>query len=156
MAMTVLGQSAALGVVAGMRSLAAPAALSRHLAHDPTVPANRVELLLTHPSAPRVLGLASAAEHVADKLPFIPDRTDPGPLAGRMAAGALCGFVLARRAGESPTTGAIVGALAAAASTFAAHRLRRALTADAGLPDLAAALAEDGAAVLLAEFALRE
>jgi len=156
MAMTVLGQSAALGVVAGMRSLAAPAALSRHLAHDPTVPGNRLELLLTHPSAPRVLGLASAAEHVADKLPFIPDRTDPGPLAGRMAAGALCGFVLARRAGESSATGAIVGALAAAAATFAAHRLRRALTEDVGLPGLAAALAEDGAAILLAEFSLRE
>ncbi|HKP77208.1 MAG TPA: hypothetical protein VJT67_16870, partial [Longimicrobiaceae bacterium] len=67
-----LEQSAVLGVVAGMRSMAAPAALSRHLARDPVVPANGVELLLTHPSAPLVLGIASAAEHVADKLPFVP------------------------------------------------------------------------------------
>lgn len=154
--LAVLGRAAALGVVAGMRSLAAPAALSRHLADDPTVPANRIELLLTHPAAPRVLAIASAAEHVADKLPFIPDRTEPGPLAGRMVAGALCGFVLARRAGGSAAAGAVVGALAAAAATFAAHELRRALTADAGLPDLPVALAEDLGAVALAEAALRD
>ncbi|MFL5383789.1 MAG: DUF4126 family protein [Longimicrobiaceae bacterium] len=153
---TTLGRAAALGVVAGMRSLAAPAALSRHLAHDPVVPANRMELLLTHPSAPAVLGLASAVEHLADKLPIVPDRTDPGPLAGRIAAGALCGAVIARRAGESVAAGAVVGALAAAAATFAAHELRRALTADAGLPDLPVALAEDVGAIALAEAALRD
>jgi uncharacterized membrane protein len=153
--LTILGRAAALGVAAGMRSLSAPAALSRHLAHDPVVPANRIELLLTHPSAPGVLGIASAAEHVADKLRFIPPRTDPGPLAARMAAGALCGAVVARRAGESMAAGALVGALAAAAATFAAYELRHALTADAGLPDLPVALAEDLGAVALAEAALR-
>jgi uncharacterized membrane protein len=153
--LTVLGRAAALGVAAGMRSLAAPAALSRRLAHDPVVPANRVELLLAHPAAPGLLGLASALEHVADKLPFIPPRTDPGPLAGRIAAGALCGFVLARRAGEPVVAGAVVGALAAAAATFAAYELRHALTADAGFPDLPIALLEDFGAVTLAEAALR-
>jgi uncharacterized membrane protein len=51
--------------------------------------------------------------------------------------------------------GAVVGALAAAASTFAAYHLRRALTTGVGLPDLPVALAEDVAAVLLAEAALR-
>jgi len=154
--LTVLGRAAALGVAAGMRSLAAPAALSRHLAHDPVVPANQAELLLAHPAAPGVLGIASALEHVADKLPFIPPRTDPGPLAGRIAAGALCGFVLARRAGEPAVAGAVVGALAAAAATFAAYELRHALTADAGLPDLPVALVEDFGAVALAEAALRD
>ena len=154
--LAVLGRAAALGVAAGMRTLAAPAALSRRLAHDPVVPANRIELLLAHPAAPGVLGIASAAEHVADKLPFIPPRTELGPLTGRMAAGALCGFVLARRAGESVVAGAVVGAFAAAAATFAAYELRHALTADAGLPDLPVALAEDLGAVALAELALRD
>jgi len=49
-------------------------------------------------------------------------------------------------------TGAIVGGLAAAAATFAAYHLRRALTSDAGLP---VALAEDVAAVAIAELAAR-
>lgn len=151
----VLTRAAALGVVAGMRSLAAPAALSRHLVHDPTVPLGVLDDLLSRPAAPRILGLASAAEHLADKLPVIPPRTDPGPLAGRIAAGALCGAVIARRAGEPAAGGAVVGALAAAAATFAAYHLRRVLTADAGLPDVAVALAEDVAAVALGEVALR-
>ncbi|HEX6746793.1 MAG TPA: DUF4126 family protein [Longimicrobium sp.] len=150
------GRAAALGVVAGMRSMAAPAALSRHLVHDPTVPNGVLDDLLSRPAAPRVLGLASAAEHLADKLPFVPARTDPGPLAGRIAAGAVCGFVIARRAGESAAVGALVGALAAAAGTFAFYHLRRALTTDAGLPDLPVALAEDVVAVTVAEVALRD
>lgn len=153
---SVLARSAALGAVAGMRSLAAPAALSRHLATDPTVPHGVLDDLLSRPAAPRVLTIASAAEHIADKLSFIPPRTDPAPLAGRIAAGAVCGWVISRRAGEPPLPGAIAGAVAAAAATFAAYHLRRALTADVGLPDLPVALAEDLAAVLLAESALRD
>ena len=152
--LSVLERSAALGVVAGMRSLAAPAALSRHLVTDPTVPHGALDDLLSRPAAPRVLGIASAAEHVADKLPFIPARTDPAPLAARIAAGAVCGWVIARRAGESAATGAVVGGLAAAAATFAAYHLRRALISQ-GVPDVAAALLEDVGAVALAEAALR-
>lgn len=153
--LSVMERSAALGVAAGLRSMAAPAALSRHLSSDPVVPHGRIDDLLSRPQAPRVLGLLSAAEHVADKLPFIPARTDPAPLGGRIAAGALCGYVVARRAGESAVLGAAVGALAAVAATFAGYHLRRALTRDAGLPDTAVAIAEDVAAVAIAEAAAR-
>lgn len=153
--LSVLERSAALGVAAGMRSLAAPAALGRHLVTDPTVPAGVIDDLLSRPAAPKLLTALSAAEHVADKLSFIPPRIDPAPLAGRIAAGALCGYVVARRAGESAVTGAIVGGLAAAAATIAFYHLRRALTADGGLPDLPVALAEDVAAVAIAELAAR-
>jgi len=152
---SVLGRAAALGVVAGMRSMAAPAAVSRHLASGGAELDGEVERLLAHPAAPWVLGIASAAEHVADKLPGTPNRTDPGPLGARIASGALCGSVVARRAGESPIAGALVGALAAAAATYAAYEIRHALTADAGLPDLPVALAEDVTAVAIAEAALR-
>jgi uncharacterized membrane protein len=153
--LSVLERSAALGVAAGIRSMAAPAALSRHLVTDPTVPHGVIDDLLSRPSAPRILNVVSAAEHVADKLPFIPARTDPAPLAGRIAAGALCGYVIALRARENAVVGALVGGLAAAAATFAGYHLRRALTHDAGLPDVVVALAEDAGAVFLAESALR-
>jgi uncharacterized membrane protein len=153
--LSVVARSAALGAVAGMRSLAAPAALSRHLATDPTVPHGVLDDLLSRPAAPRVLTIASAAEHVADKLSFIPPRTDPAPLAGRIAAGAVCGWVISRRAGEPPLPGAIAGAVAAAAATFAFFHLRRALTSGVGLPDLPIAIVEDMAAVALAEVALK-
>lgn len=153
--LSAFGRAAALGAVAGMRSMAAPAAVSRRLASGDGEPDGEIERLLAHPAAPWVLGIASAAEHVADKLPATPNRTDPGPLGGRIASGALCGAVVARRAGESAAVGALVGALAAAAATYAAYEVRRALTADAGLPDLPVALAEDVAAVAVAEAALR-
>jgi uncharacterized membrane protein len=139
-----------------MRSMAAPAALSRHLANRSAEPDGGLERLLTHPAAPWVLGIASAAEHVADKLPGTPNRTDAGPLGARMASGALCGAVVARRAGESVVAGALVGAFAAAAATFAAYEIRHALTADTGLPDLPVALVEDIAAVTVAEVASRD
>ncbi|HEV7591235.1 MAG TPA: DUF4126 family protein [Longimicrobium sp.] len=151
-ALTVVGRAAALGVVAGMRTMAAPAAVSRHLASGGPEMDGGLERLLAHPAAPWVLGIASAAEHVADKLPGTPNRTDAGPLGARIASGALCGAVVARRAGEPVA----VGALAAAAATFAAFEIRHALTADAGLPDLPVALAEDFGAVVLAEVALRD
>lgn len=153
---SVLAEAAALGVAAGMRSMAAPAALSRHLAADDVEDAGVIGRLFSHPAAPWVLGLASAAEHVADKLPGTPSRTDPAPLGGRIASGALCGAVVARRAGESSVAGAVVGAIAALAATFAAYEIRHALTAGAGLPDLPIALAEDVLAVSLAEAALRD
>jgi uncharacterized membrane protein len=149
--LSVLERSAVLGVAAGMRSLAAPAALSRHLATDPTVPHGIVDDLLSRPLAPRLLTAASAVEHVGDKLSITPPRIEPAPLAGRIAAGALCGFMVARRAGEPAVTGALVGGIAAAVATFAAYHLRRALTVGAGIPDLPVALAEDVAAVLFAE-----
>jgi len=151
-----VGRAAALGAAAGMRTMSAPAALSRRLAGGGAEPEGGLERLLAHPAAPWVLGIASAAEHVADKLPGTPDRTDAGPLTARMASGALCGAVVARRAGESAAAGALVGALAAAAATFAAYEIRHALTADAGVPDLPVALAEDFGAVSLAEVAVRD
>lgn len=153
---SVLVRAAALGVAAAMRSMAPPAALSRHLARDGGEPSGGIEGWLSRPAAPWVLGLASAGETVADKLPGTPNRTDPGPLGGRIASGALCGAVVARRAGESAGAGALVGALAAAAATFAAYHVRRALTVDAGLPDLPVALGEDLAALAIAEAALRD
>lgn len=153
--LSVIERSVVLGVAAGMRSMAAPAALSRHLATDATVPHGIVDDLLSRPLAPRLLTVASAAEHVGDKLPITPPRIEPAPLAGRIAAGALCGYVVARRAGESGVASALVGGVAAAVATFAAYHLRRALTVRAGLPDLPVALAEDVAAVLIAETGAR-
>jgi len=153
--LSVLARAAALGAAAGMRSMAAPAALSRRLATDGAEPEDGLGRLLAHPAAPWVLGIASAAEHVADKLPSTPNRTDAGPLGARIASGALCGAVVARRAGESVVAGALVGALAAAAATFAAYEIRHALTANGAIPDFPVALAEDIAAVTVAEAASR-
>ena len=44
-------------------------------------------------------------ELVADKLPFIPSRTSPGPLFGRVVLGALSGATLCAAAGHSVAVG---------------------------------------------------
>lgn len=131
-----------LGVVAGMRSLTAPAILrtwlsrQRHLAPTP----------LDHVATPTVMAVIATGELVADKLPFTPDRTCPPSVAFRALSGALVGgsFCAANR--RSPVAGALVGAAGAVAATYGAFYLRRYLVKERGLPDVVVALAEDAAA----------
>ncbi len=90
------------------------------------------------------LAVAAAGELVGDKLPSVPSRTAPGPLALRLAAGALCGHVLAGRAGLA------AGAAGAAAGSFAGQRARGLLSERTGKPDAVFAVAEDAVAYALA------
>ncbi len=87
-------------------------------------------------------------ELVADKLPTIPDRIEPRALAGRVAAGALVGAIVANRTGGNRRTSAIVGALVAFASAHASYRMRRALSEL--MPPTAAAVVEDAMVVAMA------
>jgi len=41
-------------------------------------------------------GAAAIGEVIADKTPFVPDRTNPGPFAGRLFFGGLTGALFAR------------------------------------------------------------
>ena len=120
-----LAGAALVGAASGMRTMSGPAAL-----------ALRGRL----PGGPAVAALA-AGELVADKLPFVPPRTDPPALAARAASGAVSGSRLA----GGP--GAALGALAAAGSSFATMRARSALVELTGLPDPVVAVAEDGVAL---------
>ena len=90
------------------------------------------------------LAFAAAGELVGDKLPSVPSRTAPGPLALRVAAGAFCGHVFAGRAGL------VAGAAGAAAGSFAGQRARGLLTERTGRPDAVFAVAEDTVAYALA------
>jgi len=63
-------------------------------------------------------------ELVADKLPFIPNRTSPGPLFGRVVLGALSGSALCAATGFSLAAGAILGAAGGAAGAFAGFQAR--------------------------------
>jgi len=126
-----------IGAVAGMRSMTAPAATLS--ARD-------------HPFAGLAVA-AAAGELVVDKLPLTPPRTLPGPLAVRALAGGLAGGAVAARHEDSRALGFAAGAAAAVASAFIFFELRRRLTEDAGVPDVAVALAEDALAVWAARAA---
>ena len=125
------GAAALAGFACGLRTFSAPLALALRGRLDGT---------------PVRVGLACAAggELVGDKLPSVPSRTAPGPLALRIAAGGFCGHVLAGRPGLA------AGAAGAAAGSFAGRRARGLLTERTGRPDAVFAVAEDALAYGLA------
>jgi uncharacterized membrane protein len=94
-----------------------------------------------------VFSLLAIGELIADKLPFIPGRTQPGPLGARIIFGALCAAALCFSGGASLLLGAILGGVGGIAGAFAGYNYRRWLSRGAKLPDLLIALLEDLVAV---------
>jgi uncharacterized membrane protein len=148
-------QTFVLGVVSGMRAALGPALVSHQLSRRPHPELGRLNFMRS-PTTAAVLKVAAAGELVGDKLPATPDRIEPGPLSGRALSGALCGAALGRAARREVATGALVGALGAVAGAYAFYNLRRVLTHDQGLPDLAVALAEDALALAAGVAVLEE
>lgn len=144
--------AAGLGAVAGMRSQLATALVSRHLAHHPSRAFSRTERRLARPWTARLLTAFAAAEMLGDKLPFIPNRTEPIALAGRASAGA---FAAAAASSKARWAAAIVGAASAVGATFAAFRLRRAFVRRFGVPDALVAIGEDALALAIGRALVR-
>src|ERR1700760_402542 len=139
----VFAGAALIGVLAGMRSMAAPAALgqlSRKGALDEvTGPLG----LVTGSTFTTTTSILAAGEFLADKLPFVPNRTAAGPLAGRALTRGLSGadIFLANR--RSVAAGALIGAAAAIGAAYGAYELRKQAGEQLHLPDAIIALAED-------------
>lgn len=138
-----LAPVAALAATAGMRSMTAPAALARSAVKRGKAPA----------SGALALGAVAVAELVADKLPQIPDRISPLPVAGRALSGAVVGAIAADSIGRSRTEGALVGAAVAVAATALTYHLRRLLRERTSVPDRLLGGAEDLLAMGLAGWA---
>jgi len=133
-----------MGVVAGMRSMSAPAFVSNYLARKESkeLAASPFGLMGSRRVA-QALTIAAVGEMVADKLPVIPDRIAPGPLAARILSGALCGASLCAAEGKRARLGALCGGLSALASAYAFYHLRRKIGETETLPDTALGLSED-------------
>lgn len=117
-----------IGVFAGLRSMTAPAAVARATSSgrlSPPAPLARIG------SRPAVVltSLAAVGELVADKLPFTPNRTDPGGLAARMATGAFSGAVVTSSSGQGARAGALFGAIGGVTGCFVGYAVRKKLTA---------------------------
>lgn len=123
-AQTMHRSAAALGAVCGMRALGGWAGLAlRGRVHDRRL---RVALLV-----------AAAAEMAGDKMPWVPPRSAPPALAGRVISGALAGRLL------GGARGARLGAATAAASTYPSQRARALLGQRLGVPDPVLGFVED-------------
>ncbi|WP_433290839.1 hypothetical protein ACQP2F_23930 [Actinoplanes sp. CA-030573] len=126
--MDLLVRCALLGAATGGRSLTPLAALA--LRHRSRYAA--------------AVAAAALGELVADKLPGIPSRVAPAPLAARIVLGALSGAAYARGRGAGPALPAMLGAGGAAAASYAGAWWRAHAT---GVP---AAVAEDAATLAVA------
>lgn len=146
----VLALAVGIGIVAGLRSQTAPAAVSW---------AACVGWLDLHGSPLAFMGsrvavvifsLLAIAEYVADLLPFTPRRTTPGPLVARIVTGGLSGACLCVSAGRSLTLGAALGGLGGLIGAFAGYEARTRLVAALKVKDRVIALSEDVVAIALA------
>jgi len=137
-------RAAGLGAIAGLRSMAAPAALSW------AAVAGRVGgwrdtpfAVLGSSKVSALLTVFEVGELVGDKLPMTPSRTSLPPLLGRAASGAVVGGALFTSERHRTVPGAAFGAAAAVAAAYAGERLRALASEKTGLPDPVVALAED-------------
>lgn len=136
-----------IGVVAGLRSLLAPAVLTwtaQKRFVDRSFP---LASIVSRPVSKKMVKLA-AGELLADKLPFTPNRISPGPLVLRIASGAACGAAVSFLAQESAKEGALLGGAGALTGAFGGYYARRSFSRNH--PDFAVALVEDALAVALA------
>ena len=134
-----------MGIVAGLRAMTAPAAVSwaarlGHLNLSGTWLA-----FLGYAWTPWILTLLAAGELVTDQLPATPSRKVPVQFGTRILMGAACGAALTVGSG-SLALGAISGIAGAIAGTLGGHALRARLAAAFGA-DLPAALLEDAIAI---------
>ncbi len=133
----------ALGVMAGMRSMSAPALISQ-VARKGQLAVEGSKLgFLNSRGAISTTALLALGEIVADKLPSAPARTNAGSLITRAVSGAFSGAVLCSAKKKSPWLGAFYGTLGALGGTFAAYHLRRSVEQNLKLPDVVVAVAED-------------
>jgi uncharacterized membrane protein len=133
----------ALGTIAGLRSMAAPALLTHELSSHSRSKRSTLEKLITSEGVARVMALLAGGEMLADKAPEMPNRTDMVPLAGRAMLGSLSAAAFASHKKYPIAVPAAVGAISAVASTYASFHLRRMASERFKLPDQIFGLIED-------------
>jgi uncharacterized membrane protein len=145
MTITVLLLALSIGVIAGLRAITAPAAVSW---------AARLGLLNLAPTSLAFLGYAftpwiftalALAELVTDQLPTTPSRTVPVQFGTRILTGGLSGGAIGAAYGQLPA-GVVAGVIGAVIGTLGGRTFRARLAASFG-SDRPAALIEDAVAI---------
>jgi uncharacterized membrane protein len=136
-----------IGVIAGLRSLTAPAvvawAANRHwldLHNSPLA-------FMGSTAAVAVFTVAALGELVVEKLPSIPSRTEFPGLIGRSVLGGLSGASIAAAGAQSIALGAVAGAAGGIAGAFAGYEVRTRLVRALEVPDFVIALLEDAVTI---------
>jgi uncharacterized membrane protein len=132
-----------IGVICGLRSLAAPAAVAWG-AHLGWLPLRGTALgFMTPWPVVIILTLAALGELVGDKLPNAPSRTAPLGLGARFVMGGLCGAAICVAGKQGLAPGALLGAVGGVLGAFAGYQARTRLVTALGVPDFVVAILED-------------
>jgi len=141
-----------IGIVAGLRSLLAPAAVA-WAAHLGWLHLQGTSLgFMESKVALVIFSLLAIGELIGDKLPKTPKRTATAPLLARIVTGGLSGACLSVSANQSLGIGAVLGAIGAVSGAFGGYETRKRLVTQLNAPDRVIAALEDLVAISLALF----
>jgi uncharacterized membrane protein len=116
----------AIGAVTGMRSMLAPAMVSRALSErDDLSGAGEAAQLLTSDAAQTFLPVLAAGEIAGDKMPFAPDRTIVPSMMFRALSGGVSAAALAGMRREPVLVPVLLGAAAALVASKIGLSLRK-------------------------------
>jgi uncharacterized membrane protein len=141
-----------IGIIAGLRSLTAPAVVA-WAAHRgwPNLHGTTLSFMGST-AAVAIFTILAAVELVADQLPSTPARTKAPGLIARIILGGLSGAAVALVGGQSFAVGGVLGAVGGVAGAFAGYQARTGLVRALKVPDFVIAVLEDLVAVAGALF----
>ena len=144
-----------IGVIAGIRSMTAPAMVSWAARSGLLQLSGTWLAFLGYRWTPWIFSLAAVAEIINDKLPNTPSRKVPPQFIARILAGALAGAGIATPSGRV-VAGVLLGGIGAVVGTLGGAELRSRLVKATGGRDLPIALLGDVVAVLGAFLIVRQ
>ncbi len=144
-----------IGIVAGLRALTAPAAVS-WAAHLGWLHLEGTSLAFMGSAVTvGILSVLAIVEYITDQLPSTPARTVPMQLIARLIMGALSGACICVSAGQSLLVGAALGIVGALIGTYGGYYTRKGLVNSLKVKDILIAIPEDLVAIGLAYFIVR-
>jgi uncharacterized membrane protein len=137
----------AIGIIAGLRALTAPAVVC-WAAHLGWLNLQNSRLAwMGSTAAVAIFSILALAEIINDKLPATGSRTAPPSLVIRSITGALAGTALAIAASQSVLLGIVLGVVGALAGSFLGYEVRHRIVTGLKVPDFPIALVEDAIAI---------
>ena len=142
----------AIGLVAGLRSLTAPAVVcwAAHLGWINL--SGSLLAFMGSTWAVWLFTILALVEYVTDQLPSTPARTVPVQLGARLALGMLSGACLAVAGHVSLWVGVLAAAVGVLVGTFGVYEVRAGLVRSQQVKDIAVAIPEDLVAIGLGLF----
>lgn len=142
----------AIGLVAGLRSLTAPAVVcwAAHLGWINL--SGSLLAFMGSTWAVWLFTILALVEYVTDQLPSTPARTVPVQLGARLALGMLSGACLAVAGQVSLWVGVLAAAVGVLVGTFGGYEVRASLVRSLQVKDIAVAIPEDLVAIGLGLF----